>query len=198
MNFLAHAYLSGNSKDLIIGNFIADAVKGKGHENYRQGIAEGILLHRKIDSFTDQHPLVSQTKTKLRPHFGKYSSVVSDLYYDHFLALHWKDYSTESLKGFTTNIYSIIQEEIEIMPDDVKYFFPYMVKNDWLYNYSTFYGMQRAFEGMSRRAKFISNMEKAVEVLQKDYSSFENDFRQFFPEINEFVSKWLESNSYEL
>ncbi len=189
MNFLAHAYLSGGSKDLIIGNFIADAVKGKDYQNYRPGIVEGILLHRKIDSYTDQHPIVSQTKIKLRPHFGKYSSVVSDLYYDHFLALRWNDYSNQSLKEFTTSIYEIIQAEIEMMPEDVKYFFPYMVKNDWLYNYQTFYGMERAFEGMSRRAKFDSNMEKAVEVLKNEYSAFENDFRQFFPELEKFVSE---------
>jgi acyl carrier protein phosphodiesterase len=195
VNFLAHAYLSGGVKDLIIGNFIADAVKGKEYKNYRQGIIEGILLHRKIDSFTDQHSLVTQTKIRLRPHFGKYSSVVSDLYYDHFLALHWKDYSQTPLKEFTSNIYHIIQNEIEIMPEDVKFFFPYMVKNDWLYNYSTFYGMQLAFEGMSRRAKFDSKMDRAVEVLQQSYSEFEEDFRQFFPELKEFVLKDLNPNS---
>ncbi len=187
MNFLAHAYLSGDSKDIVIGNFIADAVKGKNYNNYRQGIIDGILLHRKIDSFTDQHPIVSRTKIRLRPHFGKYSSVVSDLYYDHFLALYWSDYSTKPLKDFTLSIYNIIQTEIEIMPEEVKYFFPYMVKNDWLFQYQTFYGMQRAFEGMSRRAKFDSKMENGVEVLKNEYDFFEQDFRQFFPELKKFV-----------
>lgn len=191
MNFLAHAYLSGGSKDLIIGNFIADAIKGKEYKEYRQGIIDGILLHRKIDTFTDQHQIVAQTRVRLRPYFGKYSPVVSDIYYDHFLALHWSDHSKESLKEFTTNIYATIQDEIVSMPKDVQFFFPYMKKDDWLYNYSTFYGMQCSFEGMLRRAKFDSNMEKGVEVLQKEYVPLEEDFRQFFPELKAYVANIL-------
>jgi acyl carrier protein phosphodiesterase len=191
VNFLAHAYLSGGFKDLIIGNFIADAIKGKEYKEYRQGIIEGILLHRKIDIFTDQHPVVAQTRIRLRPYFGKYSPVVSDIYYDHFLAFHWSDYSKQSLKEFTSSVYTTIQDEIEIMPEEVQLFFPYMKKDDWLYNYSTFYGMQRSFEGMSRRAKFDSNMEKGVEVLQKEYVFLEEDFRQFFPELKAYVESVL-------
>jgi acyl carrier protein phosphodiesterase len=187
VNFLAHAYLSGGEKDLIIGNFIADSVKGKDYHIYREGIAKGILLHRKIDSFTDQHPIVFQTKTVLRPYFGKYSSVVSDIYFDHFLASYWNEFSSEALFDFTEYVYSIIKEELSVLPKDVQYFFPYMVKNNWLYNYQTFYGMERAFEGMSRRAKFDSNMEKGVEVLKENYKFFEEKFRQFFPLLNEYV-----------
>ena len=193
MNFLAHAYLSGGVKDLIIGNFIADAVRGKEYKGYRKGIVDGILLHRKIDTFTDQHPIVAQTRVRLRPHFGKYSPVVSDLYYDHFLALNWNDYSSELLKDFTSKVYAIIEDEIETLPEDVKHFFPYMKKNDWLYNYQTFYGMQRSFEGMARRAKFDSNMEKGVEVLKNEYALFENDFRLFFPQLKEYVDSVSES-----
>jgi acyl carrier protein phosphodiesterase len=187
VNFLAHAYLSGGSKDLVIGNFIADAIRGKDYEAYREGIIKGILLHRKIDTYTDQHPIVSRTKARLRPFFSKYSSVVSDIYYDHFLAFNWKEYSTEPLKEFTENIYTIIRSEFDTMPEEVKYFFPYMEKNNWLYNYQSFYGMEQAFKGMSKRAKFDSKMEKGVEVLKDNYQFFEEDFKLFFPELNEYV-----------
>jgi acyl carrier protein phosphodiesterase len=187
VNFLAHAYLSGGIRDLIIGNFIADSVKGKEYHSYREGIIKGILLHRKIDTFTDQHPIVFQTKTILRPYFGKYSSVVSDIYFDHFLALYWNEFSSEPLIDFTAYVYGIIKEELPKLPEEVQYFFPYMVKNNWLYNYQTMYGMERVFEGMSRRAKFDSNMEKGVEVLKENYIFFEEKFRQFFPLLNEYV-----------
>jgi acyl carrier protein phosphodiesterase len=187
VNFLAHAYLSGGIKDLIIGNFIADSVKGKDYNLYREGIVKGILLHRKIDSFTDQHPIVFQTKTILRPYFGKYSSVVSDIYFDHFLALYWNEFSSEPLIDFTESVYRIIKEELLDLPKEVQFFFPYMERNNWLYNYQTFYGLERVFEGMSRRAKFDSNMEKGVYVLQENYGFFEEKFRQFFPLLNEYV-----------
>ena len=192
MNFLAHSLLSGGSKDLIIGNFIADSIKGNEIKSYREGIVKGIILHRKIDSFTDQHPIVSNTKSKLRPHFSKYSSVVSDIYFDHFLAVHWKDYSAIPLKEFTENIYSIIRTEFDIMPEAVKYFFPYMERDNWLYHYHSFFGMEQAFKGMSRRAKFDSKMENAVAVLKENYQFLENDFKLFFPELQHYVLMEIE------
>ncbi|HVD99297.1 MAG TPA: acyl carrier protein phosphodiesterase [Cytophagaceae bacterium] len=191
MNFLAHAFLSGDNKDLIIGNFIADAVKGKDFKNYRDGVIRGILLHRKIDTFTDHHKVVALTKSRLRDDFGKYASVVSDIYYDHFLALHWKEYSQESLENFTQNIYHIIQSELELLPEEVKHFFPYMVKQNWLYNYQFFHGLERVFNGMSRRARFDSHMENGVLALKEQYADFEKDFLEFFPQLQEYVRDCL-------
>ena len=58
MNFLAHVYLSGSNIHLAVGNLIADRVKGKNIELLAPEIQEGVLLHRAIDTYTDQHPLV--------------------------------------------------------------------------------------------------------------------------------------------
>jgi hypothetical protein len=54
MNFLAHIYLSGESDEIKVGNFIGDYVKGKNWEKYPERSSEAFLLHRKIDSFTDR------------------------------------------------------------------------------------------------------------------------------------------------
>ncbi len=93
MNFLAHIYLSGNSEELIIGNYIADAVKGKQFESYQAGIAQGIILHRKIDTYTDTHAIVDLSKERLRPIYRKYATVIIDVLFDHYLAANWKIYS---------------------------------------------------------------------------------------------------------
>jgi acyl carrier protein phosphodiesterase len=82
MNFLAHLYLSGDDKDVMLGNLIADSVKGKDYLAYRPGIQEGILLHRKIDHFTDEHPVVERSKHLLRPKYHKFAGVVTDMFYD--------------------------------------------------------------------------------------------------------------------
>jgi len=86
MNFLAHLYLSGESEKIMVGNFMADYVKGRKFENYKDEIRKGILLHRSIDSYTDSHPLVSQSGQYFRGTYRKYSAVITDLIYDHFLA----------------------------------------------------------------------------------------------------------------
>ncbi len=93
MNYLAHLYLSGqDNKELLVGNFIADEVKGNKYKSYSQGIRQGIFLHRKIDEFADRHPIFNQSKKRLYPVYRHYAGVVNDIFYDHFLAKDWNVY----------------------------------------------------------------------------------------------------------
>ena len=93
MNYLAHFHLSNNNESLIIGNYIADDVKGKAYLNYSSEIQQGILLHRKIDDFTDNHPVVENSKHLIRHNQNKFTPVVMDVFYDYFLANNWDTYS---------------------------------------------------------------------------------------------------------
>ncbi len=83
MNYLAHLYLSGKSEELLIGNFIADSVKGAEIDKFSTEIKAGIVMHRLIDTYTDSHPIVSESKIRLREKYKKYSGVVVDIFYDH-------------------------------------------------------------------------------------------------------------------
>lgn len=79
MNFLAHTYLSGENDDLKIGNFLGDFVKGRlnklSQNQYTEGIIKGIALHREIDYFTDNHPIVKQSIDRLQPKYHKFSEI---------------------------------------------------------------------------------------------------------------------------
>ena len=86
MNYLAHVYLSGSDQNIMIGNFIADSIKGSKYLEYPIAIQKGILLHRKIDSFTDHHPSFRNSTKKLHQRYGHYSGIIVDIFYDHFLA----------------------------------------------------------------------------------------------------------------
>jgi acyl carrier protein phosphodiesterase len=90
MNFLAHLHLSGNNPNIMLGNFMGDFVKGKSYrQQYEPEIIKGIELHRSIDEFTDSHPVVTESKNRLRPTYRHYSGVIVDVFYDHFLAANW-------------------------------------------------------------------------------------------------------------
>ena len=106
MNFLAHLYLSKNNKNILIGNFIADAVKGKKYQNYSKEIQAGILLHREIDNYTDAHPVVRKSKQRLNKRYKHYDGVIIDILYDHFLAKNWHNYSDIPLDIYAENVYS--------------------------------------------------------------------------------------------
>ena len=100
MNYLAHIFLSGDDRRVQIGNFVGDAVKGRAYENYPLGFREGILLHREIDDYTDHHPVVREVVDMLRGGFGRYSGVLTDIYFDHLLARSFQSYSGQSLRWF--------------------------------------------------------------------------------------------------
>ncbi|MBB6610274.1 DUF479 domain-containing protein [Pontibacter sp. Tf4] len=187
MNYLAHLYLSGNDEELLLGNFIADAVKGKQAANYSTGIARGIYLHRFIDSYTDTHPIVAETKARLRERYKKYAPVVADLFYDHFLAVKFEHYAAESLAGYTQRTYHLINSHLPTLPAKVQHFFPYMMQQNWLLGYAEIEGISRALTGLSRRTSFESNMETAGEELALNYSSYQQEFESFFPELVNYV-----------
>ncbi len=108
MNFLAHLYLSGKNEELIVGNFIADHVKGNNVFKYNEGIQKGIRLHREIDTFTDTHPVFLKSKNRLATDYRKYAGVIVDMFYDHFLSANWKLYDDEDLESFVDRMHDVI------------------------------------------------------------------------------------------
>jgi acyl carrier protein phosphodiesterase len=191
VNYLAHIFLSGDDEELLIGNFIADAVKGKQLEQYPAGIARGIRLHRLIDTYTDVHPVVAETKARLRPQFRKYAPVVADLYFDHFLASRFDEFSDVPLPDFTQRAYALIDSQLPSLPERVRYFFPYMMRQNWLLSYAEVAGIAQALGGLSRRTSFESGMERAGEELLENYELYNQDFTAFFPELQAYVGQVL-------
>ena len=187
MNYLAHLYLSGSNKDLVIGNFIADHVKGKAFLDFPKSIQNGILLHRKIDHFTDHHKLFKKNVSMLFPKFRHYSRVIVDMFFDHFLAAQWELYHPDSLEEFSSQFYQLMQEYSGNLPDKTKKILPIMSKYNWLLTYQSLEGLRDILFQMSQRTRFISNMTLAVVVLEKNYSKISLDFNIFFSQLINFV-----------
>jgi acyl carrier protein phosphodiesterase len=192
MNFLAHIYLSGESDELKIGNFIGDFVKASDMKNFTDSINKVVRMHWAIDEFTDHHLVVQKSKDRLRPKYGHYAGVIVDIYYDHFLALNWKNYHPKALRTYVDEQYKMLQNNTYILPKKVVAMLPYMVKYDWLYNYQFFEGIERVMQGMANRSNFNSKMEQSVVELKKYHKEFEKEFQAFFPELKAFCNTFLE------
>jgi acyl carrier protein phosphodiesterase len=191
MNFLAHIYLSGENEELMVGNFIGDFVKGGQLDAYSPTIQQGIRLHREIDRYTDTHEIVLESKIKLREKYRHYAPVIVDVYYDHFLAKDWSQFSNIPLDKFTEGFYDTMGNYHDQIPKGVIHMLSFMSKDDWLYNYQFIEGINKALTGMSRRTKFESKMEEASESLKEHYEELSNEFQQFFPELENHVKQFL-------
>ena len=189
MNYLAHLFLAGSDEGLIIGNFIADSLRGKEMLLYSEKIQNGIKLHRKIDQFTDSHPVVKQTNSRLRNSAAKYAPVVTDIIYDHFLAANWSKYTSVPLNDFARLKYEFLGAHIMDLPLKMHELFYVMVEQNWLVNYSDLKGIARTLSELSVKVKFANTMATSILDLEKDYESFQSDFFNFFPDIQEFVRK---------
>jgi acyl carrier protein phosphodiesterase len=172
----------------MVGNFIADFVKGRlALQEFDAEIIKGVELHRAIDEFTDTHSVVTQSKNRLRPKYRHYAGVIVDVFYDHFLAKDWHAYHAKPLSQFAEHVYKTITHYDSILPVDVKRMLPYMIKGNWLVNYSKTEGIHRALSGMASRTPYESKMDQAVEDLVLHYTEFQNEFDIFFPELKKFA-----------
>ena len=187
MNFLAHIFLSGNNNELMIGNFIADYIKGQKKNDFPPQITKGIELHRAIDDFTDHHPVTLESKKRLYPNHHKYSGVVVDLYYDHFLAKNFTTYSKIPLDKFASTTYKIILSYNDVLPPKVKEFLPFMIERNWLLNYASVEGIGKTLTGLGKRVSFENRMNEATIDLNKYYYLFEEEFSIFFPQLINFA-----------
>lgn len=186
MNFLAHIYLSGEDDLVKIGNFMADSIKGKKYMKYPEQIQRGIVLHRAIDYYTDTHPVFRQSTQRLFPSYSHYSGIITDIYYDHFLAANWKEYSSIPLKEYTEDFYRLLEDHYEVLPVKVKNFLPYMVRDNWLFSYVSIEGIEQVLKGMNNRTGRKSGMQNATIELKKYYPEFEFEFKKFFKDLIEF------------
>ncbi len=190
MNLLAHAYLSGNLEEIKIGNFIGDFVKGNNYTKYPLLIQKGILYHRKIDDFTDKHEIVKQSKQRLQAEYHKYSGVVIDIFYDHFLAANWQQYSSQTLNEFSENFYNTLKKNYKTLPVKARQILPSLIKNNWFDSYSSINGIERVLLGMEKHTSLPAKTEFAIKTLNENYNLFEKEFITFFKQtISHFENK---------
>jgi acyl carrier protein phosphodiesterase len=191
MNFLAHLYLSQNNTNILIGNFIADHIRGNNFLMFSKEIQQGIFLHREIDTFTDAHEIVRKSKRRLHKRYRHYNGVIIDILYDHFLAKNWTNYSAIPLDIYTQGVYNLFTKKATELPVKSQQFITYMIEYDILYNYQFEDGIERVLKGMNNRTKGKSQMDLAIEDLKELSPELENDFTLFFEDLQQFTNQKL-------
>lgn len=207
MNFLAHLVLSDtpaapNYPDMVIGNFAAEAVRGRAAlEAYSPAVQRGIRLHRFIDSFTDEHPLVRRTTARLRESgLGKWAGVVSDVGFDHLLARDFSHYHydpTEPLAAFAQRHYALLHTRRHELPERLQQTLHYMRRDDWLSGYAQPQGLERALLGLSRRAPSGAVLATGAAAFLAELPAYEADFREFWPELRAAVAAEISNRGLE-
>lgn len=186
MNYLAHLHLGGPQPGQLLGSLYGDFVKGPLVGRFATEVEAAIRLHRRIDAFTDRHPLVRLAVARFPAERRRYAGILLDLFFDHCLARHWDDYADESLALFTGRVYGVLAAEAEL-PGRLALIAPRMAEQDWLGSYREFAVLERVLLNMQRRLSRPQALDGALVELERLYPWLLDDFRAFYPELIAFA-----------
>ena len=170
---------------------MADGIRGKHFETFPLDVQKGIVLHRAIDTFTDAHPVFRQSTKKLHERYHHYSGVIVDVFYDHFLAKNWSQFSNENLEDYIQRFYQSLHDNKTILTERTIGLMPYMIQHNWLWNYRTVEGINQILTQMDSRTKNKSQMRFAAEELLECYIEFEQEFTAFFEDLRIYAKQKL-------
>lgn len=189
MNWLAHLYLSEPNPEFRLGNLLADIAAAQSLASLPAAFQRGITQHRRIDSFTDSHPVVRRSTQRFAPPFRRFGSILCDVFYDHFLARDWDSYSSEPLSTFAQSVYRSFDAYRALISPDAYSQLEQMRAGDWLCSYRDLAGVSHALERIGFRLRHPVDFSKSVLALERDYELFHSDFEAFFPELSSHVSE---------
>lgn len=192
MNLVAHQFLSFNNPPIQLGNLLGEVVKGNKFNDYPTLIKEGILLHREIDHFTDQHEIVKHSTSYFHSTQHKYAPILIDLMFDYFLIKHWHTFHPTSFHLFKENCYELFNFNYKNFPPKLQYMLDHLLKHDWFENYTTMIGIQQTLNGISKRANFKNNLSCALSDMLIYETEIEKDFLIFFPQLVTHCKEYLQ------
>ncbi|WP_122612588.1 ACP phosphodiesterase [Pseudomonas viridiflava] len=186
MNYLAHLHLGGQRPGQLLGSLYGDFVKGRLQGQFDPEVEAAIALHRRIDVFTDRHPLVDIALGRFSETRRRYAGIVLDVFFDHCLARDWTLYADRPLEQFTADVYHVLARERQL-PERLAKIAPHMVANDWLGSYREFEVLEQVLRGISRRLTRPEELAGAMAELRRLYEPLSEDFSLFYPQLQDFA-----------
>ncbi len=183
MNWLAHLYLSEPNPAFRIGNLLPDMVPASALSGLSTDMLRGAKQHRRIDVFTDTHPVVRRSISRINPPFRRFGGILVDIFYDHFLARDWQSFSPIPLREFAAEIYDSFDRYSPEIPFEAMVHLEHMRQNNWLCAYREIDGILAALTRLGLRLRRPVPFGNAISVLRDNYDDLYADFSAFFPEI---------------
>ena len=195
MNYLIHFLLAGDDDELRLGNLLGDYVKGRverfDHPGVTDRLRTGIQMHRTIDAFSDRHPAVHRSKKILSGEYGRLSGVIVDVFYDHVLARRWTEHHPRPLPDYAQEVYRTLRSNMHRLPPPVHPLVTSMSRHDWLRNYASQGGIERALQGMAQRRPVAAEIGTAGRLLAGHFDRLSADFDEFLPELRARCAEFL-------
>lgn len=194
MNYLAHLFFSDPSEDALLGSLLGDFVKGNPAGRFPSAVADAILFHRKIDSFSDRHLITRRSRDRISPLRRRFAGIIVDVCYDHFLSRNWQQFSPVGLESFVGRVYFVLSNNEAMLPERLLRVLPRMISENWLGNYTQLRGVGDALDRIAGRLSRGGDFKGAVAEIDANYRDLEADFLEFFPDLSTFCADWKQGH----
>jgi acyl carrier protein phosphodiesterase len=191
MNWLAHAFLSKPNIAFRVGNILPDLVSITELKKFPPPIQDGIRCHKAIDIFTDSHPIVKHSINRLPAHYKRYGGILTDVFYDHFLAKNWNHYSSIDLNNFTQDFNADLKFIARDIPEEILAMFQRMLKHNVFVSYRDISGIKTTLQRIDLRLRKPANLGSAIHALEDHYDIYETEFSAFFDELQIYVKPYI-------
>ena len=197
MNHLAHFLLAPQTKEATLGTLLADFHRGDIGRELPDGVAQGIRLHRAIDSETDRDPGLRALKAAFAPRHRRFAGLALDLYFDHCLARDWRQHADIPLEDFIDTIHARLSDGLDeaYVPDRMRGFASAMRDRHWLGSYHAFAGVEAALVRLNyafrRRFRREVDLRPLAGELSRLRASCDATFAELFPRLRRFASTTL-------
>ncbi|WP_299201107.1 ACP phosphodiesterase [uncultured Amphritea sp.] len=196
MNFFAHLVLADATVESRVGNLLGDFARGVDQQALPADVLQGLINHRRVDQFTDQHPLVRQMK----PHFSqqrrRFAGIALDVLFDHYLLNHWQQFSSQPKDQVIEAFYGDLMAGQPLMPQRMQRVTRRIVESDWFGSYESLEGVVYALDRIAGRIRFNNEFQGVGEELALHYPRFEAGFQLFFTDLTaQFPSPLIDTGN---
>ncbi|MEN4768545.1 ACP phosphodiesterase [Duffyella gerundensis] len=184
MNFLAHLHLARLADSALLGNLMADYIRGNPVPQWPDAIAEGIALHRRIDARTDSLAEVREARSHFRALTRRVAPITLDVIWDHFLARHWQQISpTQSLRDFLSQAEAEVMPQLAGTPEGFQQLNHILWRERWMERYADAAYLQPVLNGMANRRPKLAALRDSYDDFVDNYALLERLFWQFYPRM---------------
>ena len=188
MNYLAHIYLARHSDRAMLGAMLGDFVRADFAGKYGAEMETEILIHRKVDAYTDSHPVVKAAREKFESGRRRFAGIVLDVFYDHALAQNWSSYCGIPLDDFIGDFYRALLENRALLPQRLAEIVPMIVDENWLGSYRDIAGFETTVRRISRRLSRNGDLVRdGLLDVRENYAFLCDGFDEFFPQLIRFA-----------
>ena len=196
MNYLAHLHIAASTNTSFSGNFLGDFVKGNPDAQFPKEIVQGIRLHRYVDSFTDKHPQVLAAKLLFPKALRRYAPIALDMFWDHFLALHWTTFHDLTLAEFCQlaeqKIINETQASDVTLPERFERINGWVWQDKWLESYQKIENIEYALKRMATRSERMAPLAETGKVLRENYADLNIVFFALYEDVLKASQEFIE------